>query len=57
MLGGTGSVTVKGPDGEKTLQISGPPKSYVVHQSDTSGAGTLELRPTPGVQLYSFTFG
>lgn len=57
VLGGTGSVTVKGPDGEKTLQISGPPKSYVVHQSGSPGAGTLELRPTPGVQLYSFTFG
>ncbi|GAB4100343.1 cytochrome c biogenesis protein DipZ [Sinomonas halotolerans] len=57
VAGGTGTITVKGPDGERTIEISGTPRSYVVLDGESSRKGTLEIEASAGVELYSFTFG
>ena len=58
VLGGRGAVQVM-IDGKptKTLRVDAE-KLYTVRSSDTLTSGALlELRFTPGVQAYSFTFG
>ncbi|BCT77676.1 protein DipZ [Sinomonas cyclohexanicum] len=54
---GTGTLTVRGPDGEKTVHVGGTPRSYVLLEGATQPSGTLEITASPGVVLYSFTFG
>ncbi len=57
VVGGTGTLTVHGPAGDKTVHISGNPRSYVVFTAPAETTGSLEVNPSPGLQLYSFTFG
>ncbi len=37
--------------------ISGPPTSHRIVTGDHSAPGTLEVRPSPGLQVFSFTYG
>jgi hypothetical protein len=39
------------------LQISGPPTSHQIVADDRVAAETLEVRPSQGLQVYSFTYG
>jgi hypothetical protein len=57
VVGGTGKLTVKGPDGERTVEVGGSPRSYVLLDGDQQRSGTLEVEASAGVELYSFTFG
>jgi thiol-disulfide isomerase/thioredoxin len=57
VVGGTGTLMVKGPDGERTVEVGGTPRSYVLLDGDQQRSGTLEAVASPGVELYSFTFG
>ncbi|WP_138444671.1 cytochrome c biogenesis protein DipZ [Sinomonas susongensis] len=57
VLGGNGTITVRGPEGEKTLNVTGAPRSYVLESTAAEQAGTLEVTASPGLELYSFTFG
>ncbi|GGG82617.1 protein DipZ [Sinomonas atrocyanea] len=57
VVGGTGKLTVRGPDGERTVEVGGTPRSYVLLDGDQQRSGTLEVEASPGVELYSFTFG
>ncbi|GAB2756570.1 redoxin domain-containing protein [Sinomonas soli] len=57
VVGGTGKLTVTGPDGERTVQVDGTPRSYVLLDGDQQRSGTLQVEASPGVELYSFTFG
>ncbi|WP_433875519.1 cytochrome c biogenesis protein DipZ [Sinomonas atrocyanea] len=57
VVGGTGTLTVRGPDGERTLDVGGTPRSYVLLDGEAQREGTLEVEASAGVELYSFTFG
>ncbi|HET9128988.1 MAG TPA: cytochrome c biogenesis protein DipZ [Propionibacteriaceae bacterium] len=57
VVGGTGTLTVHAPDGDRTVRITGNPRSYALFSATSTTAGTLEVSPSPGLQLYSFTFG
>jgi hypothetical protein len=57
VLGGRGTVRAL-VDGRptRTLQVDAQ-RLYTVRSSNTTADATLELRFSPGVQAYSFTFG
>ncbi|MEU8717976.1 hypothetical protein [Streptomyces sp. NPDC048663] len=58
VLGGKGTVTVL-VDGKtvKSVPVAGTPTLYRLVDENTARTAHLELRVTPGVQAYSFTFG
>jgi cytochrome c biogenesis protein CcdA/thiol-disulfide isomerase/thioredoxin len=57
VIGGSGAVTVI-RDGKPTaLPISGPPTSHQIVAGDQVASGTLEVRPSKGLQVFSFTYG
>jgi cytochrome c biogenesis protein CcdA/thiol-disulfide isomerase/thioredoxin len=57
VVGGTGSLTVT-RDGKSTTQsVSGPPTSHQLVAGDRVAPGSLEVRPSRGLQVYSFTYG
>ena len=57
VLAGTGTVAVS-VDGGKPEQVavSGTPNSCQLRDAE-AGTGTIEITVSPGVQVYSFTFG
>ncbi|HTX94557.1 MAG TPA: cytochrome c biogenesis protein CcdA [Mycobacterium sp.] len=57
VVGGTGAVTVTRDGRSSTLPISGPPTSHQIVSDDHVASGTLEVHPSQGLQLYSFTYG
>lgn len=57
VVGGAGTLTVRGPDGERTVTVGGTPRSYVLLDGGPQRTGTLEVEASAGVDLYSFTFG
>ncbi len=57
VVGGTGTVTVVRNGMPATLPISGPPTAHQIVTGDQVAAGTLEVRPSKGLQLFSFTYG
>ncbi|OSC42405.1 cytochrome c biogenesis protein DipZ [Mycobacterium decipiens] len=57
VAGGTGTVTVVRDGKPATLAISGPPNAHQIVAGDRLAPGTLEVRPSQGVQLFSFTYG
>ena len=58
VLAGKGSVSVL-VDGKvvKTIQVEGTPTLHRLVDDSTARTAHLELRFTPGIQAYSFTFG
>jgi cytochrome c biogenesis protein CcdA/thiol-disulfide isomerase/thioredoxin len=57
VLGGHGTVqTLVDGKPERTIAVNAE-KLYIVRTSKTSTSGLLELRFSPGIQAYSFTFG
>ena len=57
-VGGTGALTVT--DGDRTRSIaavSGPPDIRTVATHASSQSGTVSIAVSPGLQVYSFTFG
>ncbi|MFE2326845.1 cytochrome c biogenesis protein DipZ [Streptomyces sp. NPDC059385] len=58
VLAGEGTVTIL-VDGKetKTLQVHGAPTLYRLTDDDTARQAGLELRFTPGLQAFAFTFG
>ncbi len=57
VAGGTGTLTVTRDGRSTTLPIGGPPTSHQIVSDDRPTSGTLEVRPSPGLQLFSFTYG
>ena len=41
----------------RTTHVSGVPNGMELVHSEEVGSGELELEASPGLQLYSFTFG
>ena len=58
VLGGSGAVSVL-LDGraERTVDVSGEPRLYTLFTLPRSREGLLELRFSPGISAYAFTFG
>jgi cytochrome c biogenesis protein CcdA/thiol-disulfide isomerase/thioredoxin len=57
VVGGSGTVTVLRDGTTTTLPIDGPPTSHQVVAGNDVGRGTLQVRPSKGLQVYSFTYG
>ncbi len=57
VVGGTGTLTVTRDGDSTTMPISGPPTSHRIVTGDHFAPGTLEVRPSPGLQVFSFTYG
>jgi cytochrome c biogenesis protein CcdA/thiol-disulfide isomerase/thioredoxin len=57
VAGGTGTLTVTRNGKPTTVQISGPPTSHQIVAGDRVVPGTLEVRPTKGLQIFSLTYG
>jgi cytochrome c biogenesis protein CcdA/thiol-disulfide isomerase/thioredoxin len=57
VAGGTGTLTVTRNGKPTTVPISGPPTSHQIVAGDQVVPGTLEVRATKGMQLFSFTYG
>jgi cytochrome c biogenesis protein CcdA/thiol-disulfide isomerase/thioredoxin len=56
-VGGTGTLTVTSGGTTKTIRVSGAPDIYTVASSPSSVSGTVQIKVSPGLQAYSFTFG
>ncbi|KAF2415823.1 cytochrome c biogenesis protein CcdA [Microbacterium sp. B35-30] len=58
VLAGEGEVRVRLDGGpEQTLAVSGTPRSYAVAEGAVGSAQVLDVIVSPGVEVYSFTFG
>ena len=57
VVGGSGTVTVVRDGKPATLPISGPPAAHQIVAGDQVASGTLEVRPSKGLQVFSFTYG
>lgn len=58
VAGGTGTITVRRDDGSSsTIPISGPPTLHQIVDGTGSRRGRLELAPSPGLEVFSFTYG
>ncbi|MHA3685047.1 cytochrome c biogenesis protein DipZ [Leucobacter sp. HY1908] len=57
VVAGEGSLRVTDAAGERTVKVSGTPRSYALLGKDSPPAGTLEVQVPVGVEVYSFTFG
>ncbi|ORW00909.1 cytochrome c biogenesis protein DipZ [Mycobacterium kyorinense] len=56
VVGGTGTLTVLRGGQSTPLPITGPPTSHQLVAGDHVVPGTLEVRPSRGLQVYSFTY-
>ena len=57
VVGGTGTVAVTGDGKSTTLPVGGPPTSHQIVAGDQVTSGTVEVRPSKGLQVFSFTYG
>lgn len=56
VAGGKGTIEVKGTQGTQKIEVSGAPNAHHFVTGDTQSNGTVELKVSAGVQLYSLTF-
>lgn len=52
---GTITLTVNGK--QQTLQVNGVPNGIELLRTDDTSSGLVDLKVSPGIELYSFTFG
>jgi cytochrome c biogenesis protein CcdA/thiol-disulfide isomerase/thioredoxin len=57
VVGGTGSLAVTRDGKTTTVPISGPPNAHQIVAGNAIATGLLEVRPSPGLTIYSFTYG
>ncbi len=57
VVGGTGNLTVTRAGETTTLPVSGPPTSHQIVAGHDVTRGSLQLQPSQGLTLYSFTYG
>jgi cytochrome c biogenesis protein CcdA/thiol-disulfide isomerase/thioredoxin len=57
VVGGSGTLTVTRDGQSTTLPIGGAPQAHQIVAADRVADGTLEVRPSHGLQVYSFTYG
>jgi cytochrome c biogenesis protein CcdA/thiol-disulfide isomerase/thioredoxin len=56
-IGGTGTITTHVDGKTKTLKVGGAPNIYTVVDLDGTATGIVLIDVSPGLQVYSFTFG
>jgi cytochrome c biogenesis protein CcdA/thiol-disulfide isomerase/thioredoxin len=57
VVGGAGAVTVIRDGTSTTVPISGPPTTHQIVAGNDVARGTLTVRPSQGLQVFSFTYG
>ncbi|OBK20745.1 thiol:disulfide interchange protein [Mycobacterium asiaticum] len=57
VVGGTGTLTVTRNGTTTTLPIDGPPTSRQIVADPQSSSGAIEVHPSKGLQVFSFTYG
>ncbi|MDT5093199.1 MAG: hypothetical protein QOH60_2562 [Mycobacterium sp.] len=57
VAGGTGTLTVGRNGKSSVIPITGPPNLHEIGSADASEAGQLEVGVSPGLQVFSFTYG
>jgi cytochrome c biogenesis protein CcdA/thiol-disulfide isomerase/thioredoxin len=57
VVGGQGTVTVVRDGKTQVIPISGPPTSHQIVAGDQAARGNVEVRFSPGLQAFSFTYG
>jgi putative NADH-flavin reductase len=57
VVGGTGSLTVTRDGQTTTLPVSGPPQARQIVAGRDVAQGSLQVRPSQGLQMFSFTYG
>lgn len=57
VVGGTGTLTVRHDGNQTAVPVSGPPTAHQIVAADRLGTGTVEVRPSKGLQVFSFTYG
>lgn len=57
VVGGTGTLTVTRDGKATTLPVSGPPTSHQIVADKDGSRSSLIVRPTQGLQVFSFTYG
>jgi thiol-disulfide isomerase/thioredoxin len=57
VVGGTGTLTVTRDGKTTTLPVSGPPTSHQIVAEKDETRSSLQVRPSQGLQVFSFTYG
>jgi cytochrome c biogenesis protein CcdA/thiol-disulfide isomerase/thioredoxin len=57
VVGGTGTLTVTRDGKATTLPVSGPPTSHQIVADKDGSRSSFIVRPTQGLQVFSFTYG
>ena len=57
VVGGTGTLTVTRDGKTTTTAIGGPPTLHRIVADEAAGSDRLDMRVSPGLQVFSFTFG
>lgn len=57
VLAGSGTVTFTIDGASETFPVEGIPNSYPLAKTAAIEAGTVDVTVSPGVKVYSFTFG
>ncbi|WP_035794377.1 hypothetical protein [Kitasatospora mediocidica] len=56
-VGGTGTITVTADGRTTSYPVSGAPNIYTLLNRSTPERGSLQVSLSPGLSVYSFTFG
>ncbi|MFZ1164432.1 cytochrome c biogenesis protein DipZ [Mycobacterium sp.] len=57
VVGGTGTLAVTRDGKTTTLPVSGPPTSHQIVATDNVARGSIDVRASKGLQVFSFTYG
>jgi len=57
VVGGTGSLTVTRDGNTTTVPVSGPPTSHQIVATNEVARGSVDVRASKGLQVFSFTYG
>jgi cytochrome c biogenesis protein CcdA/thiol-disulfide isomerase/thioredoxin len=57
VVGGTGNLVVTRDGKTTTLPVDGPPQAHQIADGKDATRGSLQVRPSQGVQVFSFTYG
>jgi cytochrome c biogenesis protein CcdA/thiol-disulfide isomerase/thioredoxin len=57
VVGGTGNLVVTRDGRTTTLPVEGPPQAHQIADGKDVTRGSLQVHPSPGVQVFSFTYG
>jgi hypothetical protein len=57
VVGGTGSLAVTRDGKTTTVPVSGPPTSHQIVAASDVTRGSIDVRASKGLQVFSFTYG